>query len=432
MSEEKMEKSVLDAVRVQRVRDLCIDLVRTPTVTPYSGDAQPAGELAGQLKVEECFRSMGAQTCRIDCVDSAFEPAGVLAPHGRQVHERPNVVGTFVFGDGNGPTLLLDAHMDTVAVDRYDGDPFAGVVKDGFIHGRGASDDKGGVSVMIEAVRALLDAGCEYRGRIVCCSVVDEECDGAGRGSLSCIVQLPRPDAAVVIDGSSGGLWNGCTGVVTAEVRVPGRAGHAALGNSVNAIEQAVKLFPAFSRFREARGDRPGDFNLGLFHSGDHPANVPNDARLAMNIKTTLEDMAASEAKYGTRNGRTVRDLFDACIAGQAASDPLLQELPPAVRWIKDVPAARTGSEGQALLSMATACYRAATGEEPRIDLLAGWGDVAHFINAGIPAFDIGAGWPGAAHSASEKVRIGDLANTARTVALLAHRFLREGAAAYK
>ena len=53
--------------------------------------------------------------------------------------------------------LLLVAHMDVVGVDRahWTVDPFAAVIKDGYIYGRGAIDDKGMLAANLAAFIAL-------------------------------------------------------------------------------------------------------------------------------------------------------------------------------------------------------------------------------------------------------------------------------------
>ncbi|MCK5803678.1 MAG: M20 family metallopeptidase [Lentisphaeria bacterium] len=409
----------------ERLVELCRELVRTPTVSPYSGDQNPSGEGAGCTLVANAFRALGAKVELVPCTDIACVEAGVMIPHDRIIEGRPNVVATFTLGAGNGATVLLDAHLDTVAVDAYQGDPFSAELADGFIHGRGSSDDKSSVASMIEAARILANLpGLD--GTLVCCAVTDEECDGGGRGSLSCLRHLDRPDVAIVIDGSHDMIYDGCTGCLTAEVIVHGRAGHAALGGTVNAIEQAIRLMPAFDHFRELRGDAPGEFNLGIFQSGDHPANVPNRARLAMNIKTTLDDMDQAETTYGQRNGRIVRELFERCVAEHAQTDAFFCENPPEVRWVKDLPAAARGAEAGTLRETLTEAWTLVHNCAPPFGTLGGWGDMAHFMNAGIPTLGMGAGLPGAAHASVEKVAVEDLVDTAKIVAAAVAHLLSE------
>lgn len=416
------EQTLLATLNEERLVGLCRKLITIPTVNLYSGDKAPAGEKAGLDYMAELFRSMGAQVTRIPCDDAAFDKYNVLATKGRISEGRDNVVATFTFGDGNGPTVLMDAHMDTVAVDHYIGEPFAAELKDGLIYGRGSSDDKGGVSTMTEAARMLLASPEGLNGKLVCCVVSEEECDGAGRGSISCVAHLPKPDYAMVIDGGYGQVTDGCCGVVTARITVPGRAGHAANG-AINAIEQALKLVPAFETFRNMRGNRPGTMNFGLFQAGDHPANVPNLATLAFNIKTNLQDMAAAKEKYGVDNGRLVRELFERCVFAIVDKDSSFEGLRPTITWTKDMPATLASALDPAFVEEFRAAYEDATGINPPVAPMQGWGDLAHFLRAGVSTVGLGAG-AGCAHAATEFTKVENLVGTARIAALAAFRKL--------
>lgn len=64
--------------------------------------------------------------------------------------------------DSSADPVVLMAHFDVVPADEADGwrvPPFAGLIEDGFVHGRGALDDKGPLLVVLEAVENLLGAG---------------------------------------------------------------------------------------------------------------------------------------------------------------------------------------------------------------------------------------------------------------------------------
>jgi acetylornithine deacetylase/succinyl-diaminopimelate desuccinylase-like protein len=60
-------------------------------------------------------------------------------------------------GDGSKRPVLLAGHTDTVGVERekWTLDPFAGIVRDGYVYGRGAIDFKGGLAVFAQAVLQL-------------------------------------------------------------------------------------------------------------------------------------------------------------------------------------------------------------------------------------------------------------------------------------
>ncbi len=60
-------------------------------------------------------------------------------------------------GDGSKRPLLLMAHTDVVGVERDDWsvDPFGGAIRDGYLYGRGASDDKGQLAAMVQVMLML-------------------------------------------------------------------------------------------------------------------------------------------------------------------------------------------------------------------------------------------------------------------------------------
>jgi acetylornithine deacetylase/succinyl-diaminopimelate desuccinylase-like protein len=80
-------------------------------------------------------------------------------------------------GDGSAKPILLASHGDTVGVerDKWTVDPFAGLVKDGYLYGRGAIDFKGGVAVFAEAVMDLAKNHVPLKRDIIFLVEADEE-----------------------------------------------------------------------------------------------------------------------------------------------------------------------------------------------------------------------------------------------------------------
>jgi acetylornithine deacetylase/succinyl-diaminopimelate desuccinylase-like protein len=80
-------------------------------------------------------------------------------------------------GDGSKKPILLAGHADVVGVERekWSVDPFAGVVKDGYIMGRGAIDFKGGLAVFAQAVINLAKNKVPLARDIILLSEADEE-----------------------------------------------------------------------------------------------------------------------------------------------------------------------------------------------------------------------------------------------------------------
>src|ERR1700728_170812 len=60
-------------------------------------------------------------------------------------------------GDGSQKPILLAAHADVVGVERaeWSMDPFAGILQNGYVYGRGALDNKGSLAVFAEAMIRL-------------------------------------------------------------------------------------------------------------------------------------------------------------------------------------------------------------------------------------------------------------------------------------
>jgi acetylornithine deacetylase/succinyl-diaminopimelate desuccinylase-like protein len=80
-------------------------------------------------------------------------------------------------GDGSKRPVLLAAHADVVGVerDKWTLDPFAGVVKDGYVFGRGAIDFKGGMAVFARAVMMLAERKIPLSRDVIFLAEADEE-----------------------------------------------------------------------------------------------------------------------------------------------------------------------------------------------------------------------------------------------------------------
>ncbi|HOV12526.1 MAG TPA: YgeY family selenium metabolism-linked hydrolase [Bacteroidales bacterium] len=90
-----------------------------------------------------------------------------------------NVIGRI----GHGKKILaIDGHIDTVDLGNmanWSFDPLSGLVKDGFVHGRGTVDQKGGPAAFVTAGRILKELGLENDITLYCVgSVMEEDCDG--------------------------------------------------------------------------------------------------------------------------------------------------------------------------------------------------------------------------------------------------------------
>ncbi len=141
--------------------------------------------------------------------------------------EAGNVLG--VIRGGGGPVLMFNAHLDHVDPgnpDRWPYPPFAGVIADGHLWGRGACDTKAALAAQVYAGGALKGAGLRPPGDLYVAAVVMEEIGGAGSRYLAASF---RPDVGVFGEPSGNRLALGHRGRLELAVRVVGRSAHASV-----------------------------------------------------------------------------------------------------------------------------------------------------------------------------------------------------------
>ena len=212
---------------------------------------------------------------------------------GHNYRNRPNLVATLK-GAGNGRSLILNGHVDTMpAGDRakWTHDPWGGEIADGDMYGLGVCDMKAGVAAMILATRFLCEAGFPPQGDVMVQSVVDEE--GGGNGTLGCVVEGYKADAAIVTEPTRLHVQPASRGVLLLEVDVEGRATHACLKwGGVNAIEKGVKIIQGMIELERLwlAGRRnplfpPPTITIGQINGGLAGSQVPGECVLKFDVK---------------------------------------------------------------------------------------------------------------------------------------------------
>jgi acetylornithine deacetylase/succinyl-diaminopimelate desuccinylase-like protein len=121
----------------------------------------------------------GSEQAMAEFMRDVLEELG-LHVQWQQVEEgRANVLGTLA-GEGGGPTLMFNGHMDTSYSGRepwlagIPGFQPEGFERDGRIYGLGISNMKGALACYVEAVRALREAGVRLRGDVMIAAVCGE------------------------------------------------------------------------------------------------------------------------------------------------------------------------------------------------------------------------------------------------------------------
>ncbi len=192
-------------IKVDRefIKKVLIQLVQTDSRNPSMVADAPGEENIGSI-FADLIKEMGLKVTTF-----------TLAPG------RVNVVGVLP-GTGNGRSLILNGHLDTVGVDEME-DPFSGKVKEGRLYGRGSQDMKGSLAAMLGSIKSLVDGGVTLGGDLIITAVADEENQSLGTIEL---VKSLKADAAIVTEPTDLQVVSAHRGWIWYEVEVEGKAAH--------------------------------------------------------------------------------------------------------------------------------------------------------------------------------------------------------------
>jgi acetylornithine deacetylase len=267
------------------------------------------------------------------------------------------VVATHRAANPTGRSLILQGHIDVVPegpAEMWTHPPYAAVVKDGWMYGRGAHDMKSGVAAMIWAMDAIRAAGLEPAADVHIQTVTEEE--STGNGALATLLRGYRAEAALIPEPTGGTITRAHTGTLWFRIKVRGVPVHVAVAqDGSNAIMSAYHLIQALQAHtrrinEEARShpwyqgiDSPLKFNPGIIRGGDWASSTPAwcevDCRIGLLPGT---DIAAA------RRG------VEQAVAAAARTDRFLSNNPPEVVWhgfLADGYVLEPGTEAEAVLA---------------------------------------------------------------------------------
>jgi len=178
---------------------------------------------------------------------------------------RPNTYATLK-GEGEGPWILLNGHVDVVPADPsgWSNDPFKPTIKSGKIYGRGAADMKGSGACQIFSMKALVETGVKFRGRITPTFTTDEEVGGYSGVNFLVDKHVITKDVDYCLSTDSGieALHVASLGDAEYLITVHGRAAHSGRGwTGVNAIEYGASLIEDLKKLGEEIGKRRSKIN---------------------------------------------------------------------------------------------------------------------------------------------------------------------------
>lgn len=178
--------------------------------------------------------------------------AATLAHYGYKAFRKGNNVWAKSKNwDGTKPTLLLDAHLDTVKPNgNWETDPFVPVEKDGKLYGLGSNDTGGSVVSMLAAFLYLSARPQAYN--LIWSGSAEEENTGKG-GIQSVLEEFGKIDLALV--GEPTGMQAAVAekGLMVIDCIAKGKSGHAARSEGVNAIYEALPDIEWFRTYRFAK-----------------------------------------------------------------------------------------------------------------------------------------------------------------------------------
>jgi len=261
------------AINIPDPVSLTQDLIRFNTINPPGNEDQVCNYLAKLLE------SAGFECQKIE-----------FAPH------RMSLVAKIGACSRNKPSICFTGHVDVVPLGArtWTFEPFAGVINDGKLYGRGSSDMKSGVAAFVVAAMKMAESA-KHGGGVTLIITAGEEtgCEGAFHlaasqeileflGPAGCIV-VAEPTANEPLLGHKGAYWlRASTDGITSHGSMPERGDNAfyKLAKAALTLEKFTFDTPA----HELMGQ--GTLNVGTAKSGININSVPDAAEMTLDIRT--------------------------------------------------------------------------------------------------------------------------------------------------
>jgi putative selenium metabolism hydrolase len=386
MTRDDMMRLVDEALDPAAIVAACREVVATPS--------ESGSEAAVAVVFERLFRDLGFDTVE------------------RDAHN--NVVAT-IRGSGNGPSVMLNGHIDHVPVGEMV-EPFSAKLVDASrwgetgqaIYGRGTCDMKCNVVVGAHAVAALKRTGADIRGDIVLVADVKEEIDSLD-GVASVIDRGLRADFGISLESTGLGVFVGHRGKIEFDALVKGRTAHSSEPrNGANAAVGAARLVSAVEAYGAAMQDDDllGAASVAVTHIRSWPFNgtplIPDRATIRIDRRYVRSEAPATVAE----------EVAGVCRAVEKEMSGIAIEL----RQVNHYPLMFTDPDSPVVRAARDACATLSGNLPP----IGAWrfGVNGTFMTArGIPTVGIGPGLEKWAHTPDEHVLVDDLTNAAKIVA---------------
>jgi succinyl-diaminopimelate desuccinylase len=409
----------VDAVASEMVEFLQ-GLTRIPTVNPPGQEYRAGAEFIGARLKEFGY-------------DVQYVIADDLPEH-TSAHPRINVIGHMA-GATATPLLHFNGHFDVVPVgEGWTVDPFAAILRDGKVYGRGTADMKAGIAASIYAIEAIRRSGVKLVGTVEQSGTVDEE--SGGFAGVACLarrgfIHKDRTNFVIITEPSNvDRICIGHRGVYWFKVVQHGRIGHGSmphlgvsaadhLGDLIHLITHTLK--PELAKRKtempvEPPGSRYASINInsifgGQPEEGTQTPCVIDRAGAIFDRRFLAEehlDDVKSEVRrlldeIHSRNPETKHSVEDLMVVHPTQTDP-----------------------GSLLVTTVAGSIKEVLGRKPPLIASPGTYDQKHVTRIG-HVHDCIAYGPGIldlAHQPDEYLVIEDLVNACKVMALTAMRLL--------
>jgi len=317
-------------------------------------------------------------------------------------------------GSGEGKSLLLGAHLDTIPTgdaSRWSHAPWSGDVVDGRIYARGAHDDRSGAALLWMVADLLEKSKSRTAGDLNFLVTTEEEYSAGGMKAFLERADRICPDAYLMVDGnSSGECILGHPGALSFEIEIRGpyrTAQEPATVHEGNAIELMAALITDFRSFEAQIQKKLRELGAD--------ARWPN-AIIAMSDITSngwISNVPESCTVKGFCNVfppltlEQYKAYFEFFAKGISSRHAWLKSCPPTISWGPLEVPALVVSNGSPFYQALTRAHLASYGTELRGRFIGGWGD-PRLLNCPETIF-YGPGGGGGDHTYDEYFELKDL-----------------------
>jgi succinyl-diaminopimelate desuccinylase len=389
----EIEREALSKVDKREITRLTSSLVKIPSVNPPGKEKEVA-----------------------DFIVETLEKRGIQHKIISKDSKRPIIIAEIRGKGALNRTLIFNGHTDVVPISgQWKYEPFSGIVEDGKIFGRGASDMKGGLACMINALHIIQEFDDYLSGRLVFCAVPDEETGGIF-GTAHLINEGIKGDFAIIGEPTELKVCTAHKGNLVFELMTFGREAHASLPDlGVNAIYKMVDAITELLNYSNSLSTKMHPqlgiptINVGKIEGGTKSNIVPGTCKIVgerrflpqEDVKYIKEELSMIFENLAKKDKFFSYDLKFLTAVEASEVDPSNNNVKLLLQCVADV------TKNKALVAGFPATC-----------------DAYYFNKSGTPTVIFGPGSLKHAHGVNEHIEINELEIATKIYILIALRFL--------